>query len=181
MPIVRRKYIRSIAERLLREHGVRSGPVSVENIARALGVVIRREPAPDDLSGFILRDDARGETVIGVNQHHALNRQRFTVGHELGHFLLHDLEPLHVDRHDVGFPAKRRDERSAEGTDVEEKEANLFAAELLMPARFLEQDIVDLGGASLLDEELVGQLARKYAVSTQALSFRLAYLGHVEL
>jgi Zn-dependent peptidase ImmA (M78 family) len=55
-------------------------------------------------------------------------------------------EQLHVDR---GVPTVRLlDNASRPGVDGYEKEANLFAAELLMPARFLERD---LGGRETLD------------------------------
>ncbi len=181
MAVVRRKHIREVVEGLLSKHHVRSGPVPVEAIVRALGIEIRLEPAPDDLSGFILRDKRHNRTVIGVNQDHHPNRRRFTIGHELGHFLLHEGEQIHVDRGNVGFLVKRRDGRSADGTDVEEKEANLFAAELLMPARLMGQELATRRSFSLLDEQVVNTLAERYQVSTQALTFRLAYLGYVEL
>jgi Zn-dependent peptidase ImmA (M78 family) len=76
---------------------------------------------------------------------------------------------------------KRRDERSSDGTDVEEKEANFFAAELLMPASFIEKDIAAGRGTSLSNEAVIESLADQYKVSTQALIIRLAYLGHIEL
>ena len=60
-------------------------------------------------------------------------------------------------------------------------EANLFAAELLMPAEFLEKDLADNAAFPLQDEEAIGDLARKYGVSVQALTYRLAYLGHIQL
>jgi Zn-dependent peptidase ImmA (M78 family) len=64
----------------------------------------------------------------------------------------------------------------------DEREANLFAAELLMPAKFLQKDLSGQN-LDLLEDEgvLLHKLARKYKVSTQALSFRLANLGHIKL
>jgi len=70
---------------------------------------------------------------------------------------------------------------SGKGIDVEEKEANLFAAELLMPASFIEQDLANLETLDLLDDEGLKILADKYKVSTTALTFRLAYLKYIEL
>ena len=160
MAAVRRKHIRAIVEGLLAKHHVRSGPVPVEGIARALGIDVRQEPADDDLAGFLVRDVRRKRTVIGVNRHHHPNRKRFTIGHELGHFLLHEQEHIHVDRESAGFRVKLRDGRSSDGTDVEEKEANLFAAELLMPARFLEHDLTSKKAFSLLDENAITPLRR---------------------
>jgi Zn-dependent peptidase ImmA (M78 family) len=177
---VRRKHIRALVEGLLAEHHVRSGPVPVQAIAHALGIEVRHEPAAPDLAGFLVRDMRRKRTMIGVNKDHHANRQRFTIGHELGHFLLHEGEQIHVDR-ESAFRVKLRNDRSSDGVDVEEKEANLFAAELLMPARFLERDLTSKKAFSVLDENAISALAKKYEVSAQALTFRLAYLDYVQL
>ena len=71
-------------------------------------------------------------------------------------------------------------DQAKKDTDSEEKEANLFAAELLMPVRFLDRDIRNIGSLDLIDEDVVAALAEKYGVSTQAMTFRLAYLGYLE-
>jgi Zn-dependent peptidase ImmA (M78 family) len=178
---VRRKHIRTLVERLLSNQGIQSSPVEVENLARALGVEVRYEPTDDSLSGFLLRDIKHHQAVIGVNSKHPENRQRFTIAHELGHFLLHEGERVHVDRADYGFQVKLRNNNSGKGTDIEEKEANLFAAELLMPASFIEQDLANVETLDLLDDEGLKILADKYKVSTTALTFRLAYLKYIEL
>jgi Zn-dependent peptidase ImmA (M78 family) len=82
---------------------------------------------------------------------------------------------VHVDRR---YEIQRRDNKSKEGTDNDEKEANLFAAELLMPEEFLHRDLAELGGIDLADETELKKLAVRYQVSPQALAFRLAYLGY---
>lgn len=175
--MVRRKHIRALVERLLTEHGVRSGAVPVIEIANAMGAKVKFEPAEDDLSGFLYRDRSRKTAVIGVNADHHPNRQHFTAAHELGHFLLHDFDDVHVDRK---FKVWLRSEASSQGTDIEEKEANLFAAELLMPARFLSKEIEQIGSVDVLDDTSIRDLAEKYDVSLQAMTFRLAYLGYLE-
>lgn len=176
--MVRRKHIRNLVQRLLAEHRVRSAPVDVAEIAKALGVEVREEPADDDLSGFLYRDRKRNLIIIGVNAEQHPNRRNFTAAHELGHYLLHDFDDVHVDRH---FKVWLRSEASSQGTDVEEKEANLFAAELLMPAEFLAREVEEIGTIDLLDEDVLQELAAKYGVSTQAMTFRLGYLGYGEL
>lgn len=180
MAFVRRRHIRVAVENLLKTYHVRSAPVPVEVIAKKMGIeVVRKEPE-DDLSGCLVRDSKHKKVVIGVNPTHHRKRQRFTIAHELGHFLLHEEEQVHVDGGEFGIQVKLRDSKSSEGTDRDEKEANLFAAELLMPTQFLERDLAHKSFA-LLDEEAIGSLAAKYDVSTQALTFRLAYLGHIEV
>jgi Zn-dependent peptidase ImmA (M78 family) len=176
MTMVRRKHIRALAEKLLKEHRIRSAPVPVAEIAKTLGVDVRLEPGEDDLSGFLYRDRQRNRAIIGVNADHHPNRQNFTAAHELGHFLLHEFDDVHVDRQ---FKVWLRSETSSQGTDDEEKEANLFAAEFLMPARFLEKDVETIGEFDLLDEKVIQRLAEDYGVSAQAMTFRLTYLGYV--
>lgn len=176
--MVRRKHIRALAEKLLTEHNVRSEPIDVAKLAKAIGVKVQEQPAEDDLSGFLYRDRAKKTAIIGVNSTHAPNRRRFTTAHELGHYLLHDFDDVHVDRQ---FKVWLRSEASSQGTDLEEKEANLFAAEILMPARLVERDIEKIGVFDLMDEEVIAKLAARYGVSAQAMSFRLSYLGYIEL
>lgn len=175
---VRRKHIRSLVEQILRKNRIHAAPVPIEAVAQSLGVSVLREPTDDDLSGFLYRDRKRRSVVVGVNANQHSNRQNFTIGHELGHFLLHDGDGVHVDR---GFQIKLRSEVSSKGTDVEEKESNLFAAELLMPARFLQRDLEKIDVLDLDDEAVVADLATSYGVSTQAMMFRLAYLGYIRL
>ena len=166
--MVRRKHIRAVVEQLLKEHRIRSAPVPVAEIAKSLGAEVHYEPAEDDLSGFLYRDRKHKRSVIGVNAQHHPNRQNFTAAHELGHFLLHDFDDVHVDRQ---FKVWLRSAASSQGTDIEEKEANLFAAEFLMPARFLEKDVEEIGEFDLLDERVIQRLADEYGVSAQAMTF----------
>lgn len=172
--------IRALVGRVLAESGVRSAPIDVDRVATSLGAEVRREPADDELSGFLLRDTKAGSAVIGVNSKHHPNRQRFTIAHECGHLLLHKGEKVYVDRLGSGFHINLRDSKAAEGVSEVEKEANLFAAELLIPAAFLEADLVKSGGMDLFDEDVLKGLAGKYRVSAQALTYRLTYLGYVK-
>ena len=175
---VRRKHIRALVERLLAEHQVTTPPVAADRIARELGLAVVWAPAEDELSGFIFRDKEKDNAIIGVNSNHHPNRQTFTIAHELGHFLLHEVDDVHVDRR---FRVWLRDSASSEGTEIDEKEANLFAAELLMPTQLLIQDLKRIRDVDLLDEDVLARLASEYSVSTQAMTFRLAYLGYIQL
>ena len=181
---VRRKYIRSVAERLLHSHSITSAPVHVEQIAFALGIDVRStRPGDVSLSGFLVRDDGAGQAIIGVNKEHHKNRKRFTVAHEIGHFLLHTGQEIYVDEcFKSGIRISLRDEDSSKGTEREEIEANVFAAELLMPVELLRADIAS---SNISDEEklekALDRLAKKYEVSKQALTYRLVNLGYIHL
>ena len=112
--------------------------------------------------------------VIAVNSSHAGTRQRFTIAHELGHLTLHGTQTF-VDRHFVF----RRDQKAATGNDREEIQANMFAAELLMPREWLVSDAGE-HGFDIGEDEGLAELARRYGVSQSAMLFRLANLGLVE-
>jgi hypothetical protein len=114
------------AKQLLAEGDVSGPPVPVEEIARELGVRVYFEHFDQDISGILYRDGAN--SVIGVQATHPKTRQRFTIAHEIGHLRLHK-GPMFLD-HSVRVD--RRDEKASLGIDLDEIEANSFAAALLM-------------------------------------------------
>lgn len=159
---------RAAARELLKKHGVQTFPVNVEKIAKSEGVRVEYAPLDGELSG--LAHVREGVPIIGVNMLHVPSRQRFTLAHELGHIRLHQEQiesTVHVDRGSL-----RRDTISSAGTDPTEMEANAFAAELLMPADFVETalngKVIDLE-----DDEAVAALAKRFKVSDAAMRFRL--------
>jgi Zn-dependent peptidase ImmA (M78 family) len=172
---IRRRKIESLVRELLARHKISEAPVPVEKIARAEGATIFYQALEGDMSGFIYRDKER--VVIGVNTHHARVRQNFTTAHELGHLLLHEQEQLHVDH---SFRVRLRNDVSSQGTDEAEREANFFAASLLMPKDFLESDLVGEDYFDLLDDAFLRSLALRYGVSAQALVNRLKNLDFIQ-
>lgn len=176
---IRRKRIEQSVQALLQHNNIVEPPINVEGIVKAFGIVVRKKQNKDsDISGFLFRDNER--TVIGVNSFHSLSRQRFTVAHELGHYLLHSQsdDRMYIDRN---FEVMFRDNRSSDGSNTEEREANLFAAELLMPEHFLREDLAAISRLDLVDDHFIKQLARKYKVSFQAMLFRLTNLRMISL
>jgi Zn-dependent peptidase ImmA (M78 family) len=172
---IRKRKIQAIVETLLADNGITEAPVPVSKIAKSNGARIHVESLEGDLSGFLYRD--HDQAVIGINTRHSNARQNFTISHELGHLLLHEQEQLHVDRE---FRVRLRNDVSSQGTDEAEKEANFFAASLLMPKSFLERDLAKQEFVDLLDDDLLRSLSRKYGVSTQALVNRLKNLGYLK-
>jgi Zn-dependent peptidase ImmA (M78 family) len=159
---------RDKARKLIRAAKLKSYPVPVEALAKQQGIVVRSIPLDDELSGMSFVKDEL--PVIVVNSAHHPNRQRFTLAHELAHHVLHKdylTNNVHVDK-----AILKRNQRSSEGVDTKEIEANAFAAEILMPkallAEFAHIDIND-------DVELL-DVARKFRVSPSAMAIRLANL-----
>jgi len=172
--------IRKVVEQLLQECSIQGPPIDVESLIASQGIEVVKRRLDDDTSGFSYFDPKTNKNIIGLNSSHPSNRRRFTLAHELGHILLHKHEAggLHVDEHDIRF--RFRDPVSADGSDAREREANAFAAEVLMPKRFLEQEQALRDGLSVTNETEVRALAKKYGVSLHALSFRLLNLGLID-
>lgn len=161
--------IERVVGKLLRQHGPNCPPVPVERIARSQGCRIEASDLRD-VSGILVR--SRGGNVIGVNSTHSEARRRFTIAHELGHLLLHEGEQVRFDKE---FRVSLRSDESSAGTNVEEMEANFFAASLLMPDAMLAAD-QRAYSIELEDAESVRDLAGAYKVSVQAMTLRLARL-----
>jgi Zn-dependent peptidase ImmA (M78 family)/DNA-binding XRE family transcriptional regulator len=89
--------------------------------------------------------------IIVTNRSLLGDRQRFTLAYELGHLIMHLRTEPKFDR-DLSH------------------EANVFAAELLMPEKEIKNDLHDLSLAKLSD------LKRKWKVSMQALLYRASDL-----
>jgi transcriptional regulator with XRE-family HTH domain len=151
------------ARELLDSYGIKEPPVQLEGLVDKLGIPMLLWDFPASLSALIVEVD-KGDYVIGVNQGHHDNRQRFSIAHEAGHAVL---------RHEAGYYLEFFN--SADGDPpnfryADEREANAFAAALLMDERWLRDDWA--GG-----ERSLHKLARRYEVSEEAMSFRLMNIG----
>jgi Zn-dependent peptidase ImmA (M78 family) len=171
-----RREIEDCVQQLLRKHHISQPPVPVDAIATAEGLPILETSLAGDVSGALVR--SRGLIGIAVNSQHHPNRRRFTIAHELAHFLLnHEGKENHIDWQ---FTVIRRDGVSSEASDSQEMEANFFAATLLMPKELIRSDLAEnLGynGEPSASESEIQKLARKYQVSDTALRYRLMNLG----
>lgn len=161
------------AQGLLASLAIKSTPIPVEKIAKALGAQVRFAPLDAELSGMVYIKE--GIPIIGVNSLHHPNRQRFTIAHELGHLELHRemiTTSIHVDK---AFPALMRDSKSATGTEQIEIDANKFAAELLMPSKLFDEAMAGMQ-FDIDDDKPIEELAKKFRVSRQAIEFRIRSL-----
>jgi Zn-dependent peptidase ImmA (M78 family) len=154
-------------------------PIDVDSIALKLNIEVKYELFDDDLSGLLIKEEDR--TVIGINSAHSINRQRFTMAHELGHYVLKHEGEVFVDKSFRSQTVMRRDVNSTIGTEQDEIQANQFAAALLMPEKQ-----VGLQVNALLENKpnanpavLINQLAKIFRVSEQAIEYRLTNLGYL--
>jgi Zn-dependent peptidase ImmA (M78 family) len=156
-------------EELLKRYDVRRAPVPVDRLVKKLKLTLCPLPGDPEISGAIIRKE--GHVIIAVNPAHHINRQRFTIAHELGHYFFHEGLEEHVDEN---FRIAWRNADSSKAINWVEIEANRFAAELLMPTRFLE---TDLNSFQSINKRTVPLLAAKYVVSPEAMKIRLSQLG----
>jgi hypothetical protein len=104
---------------------MRTAPVDVKGLATALGLKIESVILPDNVSGKI-ECEKGGPCTITVNASHPRTRQRFTIAHEIAHFVLH--------RNLIGDGIEDDGRYRSRGlSDSIERQANSYAADILMP------------------------------------------------
>jgi hypothetical protein len=138
-------------------------PVNVLGLAKELGLnVWGMNSLPSNISGKIFRDPANGGSSgfsIAVNSTEAPVRQRFTIAHEIAHFLLHRAQ---LENGDLIDDTMYRSGLSS----AEEAAANKMAAHILMPFSLINS----LVSAGITD---VSELAGRLQVSQTAMRIRL--------
>tara|TARA_R110001592_G_scaffold134305_4_gene349982 strand:+ start:740 stop:1591 length:852 start_codon:yes stop_codon:yes gene_type:complete len=117
-------------------------PIPIEKLALQLDIGEIGELATEGFEGGLLTDEVRSFGGILVKKGMQHQRRRFTIGHELGHFLL----PFHKPAKAGQFLCSRDDMRqwSAKENDRAaqmEVQANQFSALMLMPPPMLRKFI----------------------------------------
>ncbi|GAB1254581.1 ImmA/IrrE family metallo-endopeptidase [Desulfovibrio falkowii] len=137
-------------------------PVDPAYIANRMGVVVASDPNLNGSGHYEPCGSNDGGPLITYNPNESIVRQRFTIAHELGH-------------HVLGHGAQDRDTPAnfmMPNNSLLEKDANTFAAQLLMPKDFLK---------AVIEVRLVrdiATLASMFKVSKPAMSYRLRNLGY---
>ena len=142
-------------------------PFDMEWLARVFELSVEHRKLMDSkISGWIERQQGDKFHIV-INKEHPGTRQRFTLAHEIAHFILHEDHIKDKISDDKLY-------RSALSNDLE-REANAYAAHILMPYSFLRHDV-----EKQLKEQHIYEannyteiLAKKYLVSEQAMAIRL--------
>lgn len=139
-------------------------PVKVGELATELGLSVVRSPLEPKISGLIRPSDhAPAGFEIRVNKYEVPERQRFTVAHEIAHYLLH--------RESIGQGVVDNVLYRSGLTSRKEAEANRLAAEIVMPEEAVRAALKRSG---LRPSELAAEeLARVFKVSAPAMKVRL--------
>lgn len=145
-------------------------PVPVETIARELGISDIKRLSTEAFEGGLIALADKTDGVILVNSRSNPRRQRFTVGHELGHFLNY----WHKASGPDGFRCTSRDMGLSKARDGDratkmEVEANRFSADLLFPRPYFRKDLARM---RIVDVEHIVTLAERYDMSKESTARR---------
>lgn len=139
-------------------------PVKIATMARALGIEVKSATLRPRISGQLQRSpDSPSGFRIRINRHEAPSRQRFTIAHEVAHYLLH--------RDFIGDGIEDSILYRSTLSDTREAEANRLGAQLLMPKESVIRVLRELGGRAT--PEIARAMAVRYDVSEAAMSIRL--------
>lgn len=155
----------SAAERILQSLAVEAPEeIDLDAIARHLGILKIRRRSLDGCEARILGSGANA--IISVSDAVILQRQRFSICHELGHWHHHRGETLYCQAADI---------RMREVAQAKERVANTFAANLLLPPYLLESMAADYASLTL---RCVDEIRSRFKASRSATAIQLVKLHH---
>jgi Zn-dependent peptidase ImmA (M78 family) len=141
-------------------------PVPIEKLAMQLGITEIKELDSDGYQGGLITTDTKSKGVILVNKRLRPGRRRFTLGHELGHFLIPTHRPTGADRFLCSFEDMLANDRKAFDQRMRwEAEANRFASLILMPPHLFRKEVNAKRDADL---KHIVDLADRYKVSKES-------------
>lgn len=167
----------ALATEIIRQNPDIPLPVPIEEIARKAGILKIQPLQSEAFEGMLIANAEKSEGVVLVNQNRPQQRQRFTIGHELGHFLL----PWHRATKDgsLKFECTAEDMQASRSGKLDartdwEVQANEFSSEILMPrARFKKH----MKRKDEPDLEHVRDLASMFDTSIEATARRYVALS----
>lgn len=154
------KALDTFAEALLAHLGFNDATViDISSLAKKLGLnVYSASFDNNDISGYIKFENEQKN--IYINNTHSIERQRFTVAHEIAHYILH----YDLLNREGGTPMFR-----GGNSNPAERQANRLAAAILMP----EQKVKQL----YQNRKSINDIAQLFWVSYDAMANRISSLG----
>ena len=167
----------TISEKILSIWGVKEPPVPIIEILKALGFrIFEQEYKEEDreLSGFIAIDNEYRnkfgtDKIISLNTADNQGHKRFTLAHELSHYIF-DFNPRVMASYSNTYITYEADKPI-------EKDANRFAANLLMPEKIFIKEYKRLKEEGLGLYDIVGKLSEEFLVSAKAIEKRFVEVG----
>lgn len=174
---MRRSEVKKRAEEFCEQNGINSYPVEIVRVCNENGLKVFEEYLQPDVSGLIVVDEKEWQKYesnqfIVVNLVDLAARRRFTIAHELAHFILH--------RNGNRLYAHRDMTNAGGFRNSIEQEADYFAANILMPENLIREKVEMLKDevwGKIPDFALIREIACSFAVSEAAAKVRLKQLG----
>lgn len=141
----------------------KSYPIRITAITEEYGIDVYNLSMSSNISGAIIKEGDK--YVIYVNDKHTPNRQRFTIAHEIAHYILH--------KEKIGDNLTDNAMYRSKLSNVFERQANILASEILMPVNFVMQFIEE--------NKSVSEMASLFKVSEGAMRIRLRQGGDIFL
>lgn len=162
---------------ILLENHITTPPINVFKIARSMNFdLFSVSFEDDDIKGIMVDSDKKykpfnSQRFIVINKNDYNTRQLFTVGHEIGHFILHC-------NNKVNFYERYTENKNCKGdTEKEqiEKQADFFSASLLMPSSWVDDFILKLkkNSPNINDNSIITLLSQYFLVSEETAKRRL--------
>jgi Zn-dependent peptidase ImmA (M78 family) len=132
----RTQFIRKAAIALLKSCRINDPPVDLQIITHKLGLVYEEvDYFDEDVDALIIPVDAR--VVAAVNLKQSQVRRRFSLAHEICHFLYHKDRSVLEQEQTIDSP--EMEDENIPRKDPFEAEADIFAGELLVPLPMLKK------------------------------------------
>ena len=162
-----------LAAAVVEQAGISSGHVPVREIAFASDIREIKQASLTSFEGALVTTPEKSDGIILVKEGVSKKRTRFTIAHELGHFLIGYHRPV-----DGRFECTSKDMKVSQFKPSDraakmEVEANRFAAELLMPRKMVVPWIKRI---RQVDLSQVLSLANDYRVSKESAARRFVEL-----
>jgi IrrE N-terminal-like domain len=173
-----------VVEEILRQNPDLTYPTPLERFVELAGIESISELTTEGFEGMLITNTEKSRGAILVKSANSPRRRRFTIAHELGHFLLpwHRQERFSCQSSDIKDHGNSRSVSTEHATI--ETEANTFASELLMPtqavktilAKFDMPSLVDLTDLSdTFDVSFEAAVHRYKALTQDAVAFIFSY------
>ncbi len=153
-------------------HGDVPIPLPLDQLAKAVGIRQIEKRRTDAYEGALITDSDKTKGIVIVRDGMPLGRTRFTIGHELGHFLnpFHRAHSGTFECKSAGMTAWRDDGTKWNERPIENRveiEANEFSLSLLVPMPEFKRARKTLAGC---DIEHIVKLANEYEVSKEVMA-----------
>ena len=162
----------NITKKIISDLNSKEFPIPIVKIMRELDFYVGMQELDDNLSGYIVIDKNlekkfHKDKLVCVNSKDTLGHQRFTIAHELAHYIF-DFNP---ESSEVFYSAYMTDHAD----EIDEKRANKFAANLLMPKEEFENMYNKFCKEN--ESDLIEKLLNYFEVSKRAVELRIIELG----